>query len=160
MNEQIINPCESCQYLTDKYFHYYQDQVNESAKYTSTIITVGYISLVSMLSQVYKYINSTILILTILCACTSITFFIINEVWNMRLRHTDIKIINEIWNDYAQGKFAIGSIIIQIQRRMQDARKTFLKCYEKIFIITLVSGLLATFSLVLGCSIVLIDKLF
>ena len=155
VNEAIQNPCENCKYIKDKQFYYFQNQLNESARYTSTIFTVAYVSLISMLGQVYKYLNSILLTLIVICLLFSIFLFVCHEIWCMKLREKKNKIMENTWTDFYNNKININELEREIYVKSQEARKVFSEWYEKIFMLTLASGLLSAFFLFLGCFIFL-----
>lgn len=146
-------PCLNCRYIIDKQFYYFQTQLTESARYTSTIMTVAYVSLLSLISFTHKQISIILLILICLCATISILLFTIHEIWSMTLRTKKNELLENLWAEIYNNKININEFETQFYLQDKENRKTFKKWYKKIFNTTVIFGLLSAFFLFLGCSI-------
>lgn len=143
-NEQVKNSCESCKYKIDKHFSHFQVQIAESAKYTSTIITVAYISLLSIMGQIHSCLNKSILVIFAFFLIISILLFIITEIWTMMLRTKHNSIREDAWTHFFDHKIKFEDLNKEIYQKDQLVRKTFKKYYEFLFYGSLLSGLIAT----------------
>ncbi|HNW26306.1 MAG TPA: hypothetical protein PLG15_02785 [Candidatus Gastranaerophilaceae bacterium] len=141
--------CEGCRYLLEKHFQYYQTQYIESSKYTSTIITVAYASLISFLILTYNYINDFALLVILGFLIISILLFVIQLIWNMELMRKSTEIMNELWQEYWQEKIKLNDLIQGIYTKNSEAKKEFNRWNNFLFQWTLITGILSALVLLI-----------
>lgn len=140
-----MNTCENCKfkYIVDKQYNYYKVYLAESAKYTSTIITVAYVSFLTIIGQIHKFINKENMIAISICLLISIFTFIVNEIWNMKLQTEYNKIIRNTWDKFHNGEINFDNLDREIDQKTKNTRKIFDLCYPYLFWGSLIFGVIA-----------------
>jgi hypothetical protein len=139
--------CRNCAITVERlkiYYDNFKGHVDDSARYTSTIMSIGYASLVSLLGFARNHINKISFIWAFIFLIISLIAFIVNEVWKMYLEQKLIGKESELWSKLFNDPNYFLANFIEDSHKLHDTEgASYYKFYPWSFKISLAAFLSA-----------------
>ena len=140
---QHKDKCKNCLERAKLFFSYYKRCADEESKYTSIIFSLGYATMITIYTSLYKHLVIQKKAVFICFLFISLLLFILNEIWKMIMDIFKNQYENELWTKHFKHEISVEDIEIKSNEYYAKQFNNYLKAYPFIFIISLVFGLLA-----------------
>lgn len=141
-NPNKIN-CSYCIKRMNKLFSYYKESADEASKYTSFVFSLGYVTMITIFSNIHTYMYNWSKGLFIICLFISLILFITNEIWKMYMGINFNKFVNEQWDRQYKGEINLEQLELNINKYDNELFKPYTKFYYPTFWISIVTGMSA-----------------
>jgi hypothetical protein len=151
--------CEYCLERMKLLFKDFESETGNESKYTSMVFSLGFVTLISFFSYIHKYMELETILLTIILLIISISMFILNEIYKMRMGITRRKHESNLWKLHYQNPNEMNLDKLEINKNQNIIKQFELynKFYPWSFWPSLVTGILAGLVLLIfSCKLFLI----
>lgn len=107
---QDENRCRTCLERAKLYFSYYKRCADEDGKYTSIVFSLGYVTMITVYSTLYKHLLIQKKAIFICFIFVSLSLFILNEIWKMIMGIFENSYENELWCQYFKREISVEDI--------------------------------------------------
>ena len=140
---QNNNSCKNCLERAKLYFSYFKRCADEEGKYTSIILSLGYATMVTIYSTLYKHLILQKKAIFICFLAVSLSCFILNEIWKMIMGALENRYEADLWRQYFKHEISVEDIELKAYEYKTKQYECYSKAYPFIFVISLIFGLLA-----------------
>lgn len=141
--------CSRCLNRAKLMFDYYKRNADEETKYVTIVFSLGYVAMITIYSTMYQHLLVQRKAVFIICLFISLFTFIINEVWKMIMNFLENQYENDLWVQNLDNKITLDDLEYQTRHYNAKQYKIYCNAYPAIFIISLISGVLASIVLFL-----------
>jgi hypothetical protein len=149
MTKKLPEECNKCLDRAKLYFSYFKRCAEEEGRYTSIVFSLGYVSMITVYSTIYKYLGMQKKAVFIVFLFISLSTFILHEIWKMVMGILENRHDNDLWYQYFKHEISLDDIEQKTQEYQVKLCKWYLNAYPFIFSISLIFGLLAAILLFL-----------
>lgn len=149
-SNQVTNNCKNCELAKRTYLEFVSNMLNNDKHYTSIVLSVGYVSYISLLSSSFSYLCnigkwwwfSCIIFISI-----SLGLFVGYEIWKIqRGVKYNKKICNEIYSVFNQEQaFNFTDLLLKIQEINSSQFNDIIKATKWIIYTSLITAFISVF---------------
>jgi len=143
MTKKLPEECNNCLDRAKLYFSYFKRCADEESRYTSIVFSLGYASMITVYSTLYKHLIIQKKAIFIVFLFVSLSLFILNEIWKMVMGIFENQHDNDLWCQYFKHEISLDDIEQKTQEYQVKQYRWYVKAYPFIFSVSLIFGLLA-----------------
>lgn len=125
-----MNNCEECSTKLNKHSEMFKANIEENAKYTSIVFSLGYASFFLILNVIKNLLPKHFLIASILLMTISLISFIANEIIKMSLHVKYNQVLSKNWKSYIASEKTLFELEQSNIKGFNETFNIYLKFYH------------------------------